>query len=206
MESTMSSGSIFALFGAMIVLASVPDTSALAVLGRTISSGFSQGLYTVIGIVVGDYIFIILAVYGLSYIAERMEAVFIVIQYMAGAYLIWLGIRIWKSKITDVEVESIKETSGLSSFMSGFLITMGDPKAILFYISFLSAFVDLSAIKFGDTIIIMIVATLSAGGLKLLYAYLGDRSRILFQSHKAKKMLNVSAAAVMITTGLYLVL
>jgi len=206
MEPTMSSDSIFALYAAMIVLASVPDASAFAVIGRVISSGFWQGLFTVIGIVVGDYIFIILAIYGLSYIAEQMEAVFIVVQYMAGAYLIWLGIKLWKTKIEDIEVKSIKETSRLSGFTSGFLITMGDPKAILFYASFLPAFVDLSTISLGDTIIIMIGATLSAGGLKLLYAYMGDRSRLLFQSHKAKKIMNISAAAVMITTGLYLVL
>ena len=83
---------------------------------------------------------------------------------------------------------------------------MGDPKAILFYASFLPAFVDLSTISTGDTLIIMLGATFSAGGLKLLYAYMGDRSRIIFQSHKAKKILNVSAAAVIITAGLYLVL
>lgn len=202
----MTSGSIFALFAAMIVLASVPDASAFAVIGRAISSGFRQGLFTVIGVVVGDYIFIILAVYGLSYIAEQMEALFIVIQYMAGAYLIWLGMLLWKTKIEDIEVKSIKETSRLSGFTSGLLITMGDPKAILFYASFLPAFVDLLTISTGDTIIIMLGATLSAGGLKLLYAYMGDRSRLLFQSHKAIKVMNISAAAVMITTGLYLVL
>jgi threonine/homoserine/homoserine lactone efflux protein len=90
--------------------------------------------------------------------------------------------------------------------MSGLFITLGDPKAILFYASFLPAFVDLSTISFVDTIIIMIGATLSAGGVKLLYAYMGDRSRLLFQSHKAKKVINISAAVVMITTGLFLVL
>jgi threonine/homoserine/homoserine lactone efflux protein len=105
MGITMSSGSITALFGAMIVLASVPDAIALSVVGRSIASGFKQGLFTVIGIVVGDYIFIIVAVYGLSIIAQQMDMFFIVIKYMAGAYLLWLGVQLWKSKIEEIEVE-----------------------------------------------------------------------------------------------------
>ena len=76
----------------------------------------------------------------------------------------------------------------------------------MFYASLLPIFIDLSNISLGDAIMLIIGATLSAGGLKLLYAYIGDRTRLLFLSHHSMKIMNISAAAVMISTGLYLVL
>lgn len=200
----MTFGSITALYGSMIVLASVPDTIAFSVVGRSIASGFKYALFAVLGVVVADYIFIVLVVEGISTLSYHWDAILIVVKYIAGTYLIWYGIQLWRAQVRSVDVESIKETSRLSSFLSGFTITAADPKAILFYASFFPAFVDLSSILYTDILIIILGATISAGGTKLIYAYMGDRSRLLFRSCKAKRIINILAAAVMITTGLYL--
>jgi len=85
-------------------------------------------------------------------------------------------------------------------------ITLGDPKAIIFYISFLPAFVDMSTISIFDTGIIMVTATLVVGGVKLTYAYMGDKTRSLFISSLAQKRMNFTAGSVMICTGIFLVL
>lgn len=53
MDITLTHSSIAAIIGAMLVLAIIPDTSAIAVVARSISSGFIHGLVTIIGIVVG---------------------------------------------------------------------------------------------------------------------------------------------------------
>ena len=202
----MTVSSITALYGAMIVLASVPDAIAISVVGRSVASGFKYALFAVLGIVVADYIFIVLVVGGVSTLFHNLDTITIVVKYLAGTYLIWYGIQLWKSQVRSVEVYDIKETSRLSSFLSGFVITAGDPKAILFYASFLPAFVDLSTISYTDILIIILGATISAGGTKLIYAYMGDRSRQLFRSCKSIKIMNISAAAVMIITGMYLLL
>ena len=62
--SSMTFSSIAALFGSMIVLAIIPSPSVFAVVARSIASGFTHGFVTVIGIVVGDFIFITLAITG----------------------------------------------------------------------------------------------------------------------------------------------
>jgi threonine/homoserine/homoserine lactone efflux protein len=64
MESSLTVSSIAALFAAMIVLASIPSVSVMAVSARSATSGFIHGAFTALGIVVGDIIFIILAIYG----------------------------------------------------------------------------------------------------------------------------------------------
>ncbi len=196
----MTLSSTVALFAAMFVLAIIPSPSVFVVVARTIESGFIHGLVTVLGIIAGDLIFIILALYGLGFIAETMSSLFI---YLGSAYLIWLGIGLWRTK--SVEIQEIKALSWSSHFLCGLFMTLGDPKAILFYISFLPAFLDLSNVSVFDTGIVIVVATLAVGGTKLGYAYMANKSRLLFESSRAKKGINMTAGAVMIGTGLFLI-
>jgi threonine/homoserine/homoserine lactone efflux protein len=83
----------------MIVLAIVPSVSVLAVTARAAAFGFSHGLFTALGIVVADILFILVAVYGLALIAEMMGDQFRLIQYLGAAYLIWLGISLWRADV-----------------------------------------------------------------------------------------------------------
>ena len=129
MQSSMTFSSIVALFSAMVVLASIPSVSVLAVSTRSATSGFIHGVFTTIAIVLGDIIFIIIAIWGLSFLAETMGSLFVLIKYLGGAYLILLGIGLCRSKSKDVETEEVIKTSLLSSFMTGLSITLADQKA-----------------------------------------------------------------------------
>lgn len=196
---------IFGMFSAMLALAIIPDASAMAVAARSISSGFKHGVIVIAGIVAGDFLFILLAVFGLSAIAEMMDGLFHIIKYIGAAYLICFGIILWRAKIKTVELEGIEEDSLLSSFLCGLFITLGDPKAILFYMSFLPAFIDLSVISIADVGIILTTVIASLCCTKLIYALMADKSRLLFKNREAKKGINITAASVMIVTGIFLV-
>ena len=87
-----------ALFTAMAVLAAVPSTSVLVVSARSASSGFRHGALTAAGIVLGDIVFILLAVFGLALLVEVMGPAFVLVKYAGGAYLLWLGAMIWRSR------------------------------------------------------------------------------------------------------------
>ena len=201
----MTVSSMGALFGAMVVLASIPDTSAMVVVARSMTSGLMHGLFTVIGILVGDFVFILLAIYSVSAIAESMGSLFVLIKYLGWAYLIWLGIQLWRSKSKSVEIEGIPEVSWWSNFLCGLVITLGDPKAIVFYISFLPGFIELSSASIVDVSIILLVVIIAVGGVKLGYAFMANKARFLFQSSRAKKGMNRTAGSVMIGTGIVLV-
>ena len=144
LESSLSLASVFALLGTMIVLAIIPSVSVLAVSARAAAFGFAHGMFTAFGIVIADIIFILLAVYGLALVAELMGEQFTLIKYIGGAYLIWLGISLWRTDSRVRKPDEVKQSSLGSSFLTGFLITLGDQKAILFYLGFFPAFIDLS--------------------------------------------------------------
>lgn len=204
MQSSMTFSSLIALFSSMVILASIPSVSVLAVSTRSATSGFIHGVFTTIGVVLGDIIFIIIAIWGLSFFAETMEGLFILIKYLGGAYLILLGIGLCRSKSKDVKTEEVVETSLLSSFLAGLSITLADQKATLFYLGFFPAFLDISKISYLDTLIIIVITIVSVGGVKLGYAFMADRAKLLMSS-KIRKGMNIAAGCVMIAVGVFLV-
>ena len=190
----------------MIVLAIVPSVSVLAVTARAAAFGFTHGLFTALGIVVADILFILVAVYGLALIAEMMGDQFRLIQYIGAAYLIWLGISLWRAETKARAADSVQQSSWSSSFLTGLLITLGDQKAILFYLGFFPAFIDLSKMTPADTLIIVLIAILGVGGAKLVYAFLADRASVMFQDSRALRGINILAACIMIAVGIALLL
>ncbi len=188
------------------MLAIIPSVSVLAVTARSAAFGFTHGVLTALGIVAADILFILIAIYGLALVAELMGAQFKLVQYLGGAYLIWLGISLWRADARARQSDEVKQSSRGSSFLTGFLITLGDQKAILFYLGFFPAFVDLSRMTTVDTLIIIVIAIIGVGGAKLVYAYLADRASTVFKNTRAVRAINIFAACVMIAVGLTLLL
>ena len=203
-ESSLSLASILALLGTLVVLAVIPSVSVLAVSARAAAFGFTHGMFTALGIVIADIIFILVAVYGLALIAGLMGEQFTLIKYIGGAYLIWLGISLWRTDSRARKSDTVKQSSLGSSFLTGFLITLGDQKAILFYLGFFPAFIDLSRMTPADTLIIITIAIVGVGGAKLVYAYLADRASLLFENTRAIHGINMLAGGVMIAVGMFL--
>ncbi len=201
----MTLWSIGALFGAMLALALVPDASAMAVMARSMGSGFSHGFFTTLGILAGDLVFILVAIFGLTSFAGAMEQGLTVVAYLGGAYLVWVGLQEWRTKRGHTEIEKIQHTSLWSDFLCGVSITLGDPKAILFYVSFLPAFLDLPQASLVDVGIILILVILTAGGVKLGYALMGDKTKNLFQNPATTKVLHRIAGLILMGTGFFLI-
>lgn len=201
----MTFQSLISLFFTMVLLAALPSTSVLTVVARSLSAGFWHGGVTALGIVMGDIVFILFAVYGLSIVATTLVSVFVVIKCLGSAYLITLGVTLWRATTTAITFNEVKEPSWISSFLTGLLITLGDQKAILFYIGFLPAFVDLSNLTVIDTSLIMVITIGAVGGVKLAYAYMAGRAQRLLQQAHVRTLINRAAGTAMILTGLYLV-
>jgi threonine/homoserine/homoserine lactone efflux protein len=205
MESTLHISKILALFAAMALLAALPSVSVLAVTARSASSGFWHGVATAIGIVVGDIIFILIAVFGLVLLVEALGSAFFLIKYICGAYLIWLGVRLWRSRSQQPQRQENSGSSLLGSFMTGLLITLGDQKAVLFYMGFFPAFLDLTKLTYTDIGILILVTLFAVGGVKIGYAYAADRASI-FLGDKMVGAMHVIAACIMVMAGIFIII
>lgn len=196
--------SILGLAAAMFLLAITPGPGVFATVSKALSSGFKQAVPVVIGIVVGDLIFLLFAIYGLSMIAEAFSGLFTLIKYIGGGYLIWLGIKLWRSNPSETDIEESNLQSSKYSFFGGLSITLGNPKVILFYLGFLPTFLDLKVLSTLDIVIVAFVVSLVLGAVMLFYAFTASRARLLFKSKSAQNKMNKTAGSVMIGTGVVL--
>lgn len=166
---TLSLHSALALFTAMLVLAAVPGVSVLAVTARAASGGFFQGAWVALGIVTADTLFIVLAIFGLHAFVAAVGPAHQWLRILAALYLLWLAWRLWRAAARPaVTVQG--GAAARSAFMSGFLLTLGDQKAVLFYLGFLPAFIDLEQLTWADALAVIAIAAVAVGGVKLIYA------------------------------------
>jgi len=193
--------SILGLAAAMFLLAITPGPGVFATVSKALSSGFKHTVPVVIGIVAGDLIFLLFAIYGLAAIAESFNTLFLLIRYLGSGYLVWLGIKLWRSTPAGIDVSTIKPQSHKYSFLGGLSITLGNPKVIIFYLSFLPTFIQLDQLSTVDVVIVASVVSLVLGGVMLFYAYTASRTRELFKSANAQKIMNKTAGTAMIGTG-----
>lgn len=200
----MSFDSLLGLFGVMVLLAVVPGPAVFAIISRSFSSGTLQCIAMTAGIVLGDYVFIILALLGLSALAEIMGTASIVVKYLSAAYLIWLGYQLLNIKAVPFEIEESKYSYLASNFLTGLLITLGNPKAILFYVGFFPAFINTNEVTFLDAGLIMLAATLAFGSVNTCYALLAVKAKRTFSSPKAANVFNKTAGTIMISTGAFI--
>ncbi|MDC9714419.1 MAG: LysE family translocator [Gammaproteobacteria bacterium] len=193
--------SILGLAAAMFLLAITPGLGVVAIISKALSSGFKHAIPMVIGIVVGDLIFLLFAIFGLSMVAEAFSELFTLIKYFGGGYLIWLGVKLWQSNSSKSDMTALKLQSKKHSFWSGLSITLGNPKVILFYLGFLPTFVNLQLLSSLDVAIVALVVSVVLGSVMLFYAYTASRARRFLKNGSAQNKMNKIAGSVMIGTG-----
>jgi len=125
----------------MLILAASPGPGVFATVARALASGFRPALAVIGGIVLGDIIFLLFAAFGLSMVARALGNLFFIVKLCGGAYLIWLGIRIWLKDPEPIsDTPDTDRRSRWGNFVSGLVITLSNPKVILFYCGFLPTF------------------------------------------------------------------
>jgi threonine/homoserine/homoserine lactone efflux protein len=194
-----------ALFLALAFMAALPSVSVIAVSGRAAAFGFGHGALTALGIVVGDLLFILLALFGLAFLATALGEGFQLLRYLGAAWLIGVGIALWRSRMEPERHENPRSTSASAwaSFLMGLVITLGDQKAILFYLGFLPAFVDLATLSPSDIGLVAGATVLAVGGVKLAYAWMASRAGGLFAAGTTRTM-NRLAGGLLVALGIYL--
>jgi len=202
----MTIWSSLALIGAMFLFAVSPGPGVFATISRATVSGFTNASLLVVGIVVGDIIFLLLAIYGLNLVAQVLGEFFVFVKYIGGVYLIYLGYKIWTSKILPHEIVENSELSWKTNFFSGLLIALANPKVIIFYLGFLPAFMNLEILTIADTVVVVLIVSITLAFVLLSYAYMAARARKLLKSQSAIDKLNKISGGVMMGVGSLLIL
>lgn len=179
---------------ALALAAAVPGPGIVAMVARGLGSGFRATLPMAIGIALGDLVYLTAAVMGLAFIAQTFGMIFMAFKYAGAAYLLYLAYKFWTAGVGIEKVEARRAEGPVTSFLSGLLVTLGNPKVMIFYLAILPAIIDLSTVTLNDYLV-LIALTMAILMLVLLpYLALATRTRALLQTPKALKRISRVAA------------
>lgn len=124
---------------AVVVFLLIPGPGNLALVTSTAKGGLRGGLAATLGLIAGDQLLLWLAVAGVAAVLAASPAAFEAVKWAGAAYLVWLGVALWRAKPGDRP--PIRIVTGRYA-RQAFLITLLNPKAIVFYMAFFPLFVD----------------------------------------------------------------
>ncbi|WP_127523617.1 LysE family translocator [Mesorhizobium sp. Z1-4] len=151
----------FALASFLIVI--VPGPTVTVIIANSLKHGARAGLLNVLGTQIGLTMMIAILAVGMSAVVSSMGSVFEILRIAGAAYLIWLGIKMWRSDGALGEKEAAVRPMG-SFVLQGFIVIWSNPKALLFFGAFIPQFIDPAGSAAMQTVVLgsifMVVATL----------------------------------------------
>jgi threonine/homoserine/homoserine lactone efflux protein len=194
----MTLAGFIAYSGALAIAAAIPGPGVTALVARALGSGFRSSLFMAFGLVLGDLTYLTAVVLGLAFVAQTFGTVFLVIKWLGVAYLAWLAWTFWRTGITAETVEAKKGRGGAgASFLAGLVVTLGNPKTMIFYLALTPTIVDLHAITVADYGVLAGLTVLVLLVVLVPYLILAAKARSLLAAPRALRALNRTAAGFM---------
>lgn len=181
----------------------VPGPGNLALITSTTKGGIQGGFGAIFGVFAGDQILMWTAIAGMAAVMAAYPGAFSLVQWAGAVYLGWLGIKMLMSKPGDGPILDIKPRH---YFQQSLLITLLNPKAIVFYMAFFPLFIDPARHQGLTTYLAM---TMTSGALMFLYGltsvmlthFLAERFRA---NPKLGRVLEKTAGVFLIAFGIKL--
>ena len=176
----------------------VPGPGVAAVVARALGGGFRSAFPMVLGILAGDLVYLVFALFGLAAIATWFGPIFVVVKWAGALYLLYVAWQFWSAKPGTEQIGAKREESAWKTFLAGFALTMGNPKTIVFYLALLPTVIPLdrpiTPLGFLELTAIVVVVLLALG---CAYAGLAAAARDFFRSSRALRALNKTAGVIM---------
>lgn len=192
--------------GGMALLWVIPGPVWVALTARALSGGFAAAWPLAVGVALGDLIWPLCAIFGLSWVLSLYGDFLAVLRWVAAAVFILMGVMLIRKRAARPDADSRLTKPGMwAGFAVGVAAVIGNPKAILFYMGVLPGFFDLSRVHVFDIVLILAVSALVPMLGNLGLALFLDRARALLSSPAAIHRLNLISGTLLIGVGLAIV-
>lgn len=131
-----------AFIAACAFLIAIPGPNVALIVANSVAHGTRYGLMTVVGTASAMVLQLALVVAGASTLLGLLASLFDWLRWLGVAYLVWLGVQAWRSASVDLSGVAAEPRSLHSIFARGFLVSLTNPKTLLFYAAFLPQFVS----------------------------------------------------------------
>ncbi|MGR3433306.1 MAG: LysE family translocator [Shimia sp.] len=192
-----------ALFvSASVALLVIPGPTIALVIARSLAEGRRNALPLVLGVGLGDLIAASAALAGAGALLAASATAFTIVKVVGALYLVWLGIRLFRAEPVPPRTEAVRAGSGRAAFRDGFLVTVFNPKGILFFIAFVPQFIRPDASYAGQAAFFVLTFTALGIANGAAYALGADAMRRVIRSAGALRWMNRTGGALIAAAGL----
>jgi threonine/homoserine/homoserine lactone efflux protein len=191
-----------AFVAASAVLLVIPGPAVLLVVSYAMGQGRRTVLPMAVGVALGDFIAMTLSMLGVGVLLGASASLFTVLKWIGAAYLIWLGIKLWRASGSLSTPPCGGKVSAAKMLGHAWLVTALNPKSITFFVAFLPQFLSAAGEFFTQMLIFESTFLTLAFGNALGYALISSRVRTLVRDRKAISILNKAGGTLLIGAGL----
>jgi threonine/homoserine/homoserine lactone efflux protein len=203
------SGYGLATFGiAYFIAVATPGPGVAAVISQGLSRGLRGAPAFIAGFVAGDLSWFFAAALGLSAVAQTAHTAFVVVKYLGVVYLLYLAYKLWTApvQIIGTEVNDLKSQKPLGLFFGSMALTLGNPKAMIFFVALLPSVVSVGDLNWRSNAQIAAMIAILQPLILGTYVIIASRARKLLRNSKSLKIVNrssgsmIAAAAIVVAT------
>jgi threonine/homoserine/homoserine lactone efflux protein len=197
---TLATWLTFLLASGILVL--IPGPTVLLVVSYALGQGLRAALPIAIGVALGDFTAMTLSMLGLGAVLAASGAVFTALKWAGAAYLIWLGVKLWRAGGTLDARPRCDATPPLRMLLHALMVTALNPKSLTFFIAFLPQFLDRNADFLPQMLIFEASFLVLAFGNAMGYALVASRARVLMRDPRAITLANRLGGSLLIGAGI----
>jgi threonine/homoserine/homoserine lactone efflux protein len=188
---------------AVFILFITPGPVWVALLARAMSGGFQAAWPLALGVAIGDAVWPVLAVLGVSWVVNEIASIMAILRYVAAVVFLTMGaLLILKANVALSSDQRLTRPGMWAGFIAGVVVILGNPKAILFYMGVLPGFFDLTQVTDWDVLAIVVVSILTPLLGNLTISGFVNHARYLLQTPRAVQRINRISGGLLIAVGI----
>ena len=191
-----------AFAAASAVLLLIPGPTVLLVVSYALGQGWRTALPMAVGVALGDFTAMTLSMLGVGALLAASATVFTLLKWLGAAYLVWLGVRLWRAGRTIEAMPRRSAASAAKMLGHAWIVTALNPKSLTFFVAFLPQFLSperdflTQMAVFEATFLVL--AFLNALG----YALIASRAGAFIESPRAVGLVNKAGGSCLIGAGI----
>lgn len=187
----------------LLVLFMTPGPVWVALIARGLSGGFQSALPLALGVALGDFLWPIVAIFGVSVFVTQFEEFMIFLRYVASFIFFVMGYSLIRNSDRALGSDSRLTRPGrMAGFVAGIAVIIGNPKAILFYVGVLPGFFDLMQVTWRDALMICTLSFVVPLTGNMILAVFVERVRPVLTSKTGLRRINLTSGVLLILVGL----
>jgi threonine/homoserine/homoserine lactone efflux protein len=193
----MSLSAFLAFAGIYSVAVLMPGPGVAAVVARALATGARRTFPFIIGMVIGDLVWLLFAAFGLAALAQTLHGLFVTLKYAGAAYLLFMAWKLWTTKSAELRQTQSQSGEGLRLVASGLSMTLGNPKTMIFFLAILPQVLDLGGLGAATFVELAMAMSAILTVAMSAYALLAARARLMIRDANSMRTVNRGSALIM---------